>query len=110
MAGIVIKFDKARLCPFALAEGSVRSTALIPVPTVALEGFAVEDVAEAVFVATNAPFELREDSLAARLRDWFKVRAGYPSLSVGDVVSVRCAGETSGTVRVEAVGFSKVGA
>lgn len=110
MAGIVVKFDKARMCPFALAEGTVRAQALIPVPNQMLEGLSVEDVAEAVFEATNAPFELKDGSLSQRVRDWFRIRSGYPSLSVGDVVALRCAGDKDASVRVEAVGFSRVGA
>lgn len=114
MAGIIVKFDKARLCPFALAEGTVRPNALIALPQDVVQDCSVEDVAEAVFEATNAPFELPEGSLAARIRGWFANRTGkYPALSVGDTVQLRKgAGENLvvDTVRVEPIGFSKVGA
>ena len=78
--------------------------AMIPVPADVVADLSVEEVAEAVFEATNAPFEVT--GLAAIVRAWFtaKAEAGdfYPSLSVGDTVRM---GKT-GAVRVEPVGFS----
>lgn len=80
--------------------------ALIPVPSDVVADLSVEEIAEAVFEATNAPFEVT--GLAAIVRAWFTAEAAkgkfYPTLSVGDVVRMG----RDGAVRVESVGFSAV--
>jgi hypothetical protein len=81
--------------------------ALILVPTHLVTGLSPEEVAEEVFVATNAPFDV--EGLAAEVRSRIAARASsgtyFPSLSVGDYVRLGLSGPT---VKVESVGFSRV--
>lgn len=83
-----------------------RTRVMIPVPMDVVADLSVEQVAEAVFEATNAPFMVT--GLADIVRAWFTVKAEegrfYPSLSVGDIVRMGA----DGAVRVESVGFSRV--
>jgi len=87
-------------------EPTARTRITLPVPMDVVEGLSVEEVAEAVFVATNAPFEVA--GLAAVVRAHFvaaaEVGAFYPTLSVGDVVRMGA----DGAVEVASVGFTRV--
>lgn len=80
--------------------------ALILVPTALVADLTAAEVAEQVFVATNAPYEV--DGLAGAIRGRFAARAErgvfYPALSVGDYVRTG----KGQTVKVEPVGFSTV--
>lgn len=107
MAAIIIRYDRDRIDPLALAEG-VRTLALVPVPDELVEDLGTEEAAEAIFKATNAPEEVIEaDALAAHVARWFSGRPGtYPVLAVGDVVDLRRVGQPRRSVRVDPVGFS----
>ena len=80
---------------------------MIPVAADLVADLTPEEIGEAVFVATNAPFEV--EGLAADVREVFtglaKIDSFYPTLSVGDVVRV---GLNGIAVRVESAGFSRV--
>lgn len=111
MAGIIVRFSIARLDQIALAEGSIPRIAIIPVSEKDLLGMCTEEIAEAVFAATNAPAGLRISGLAKTLRAWFArpANAGrFPALSVGDVVEVKRLGGDNHKVRVEPIGYSTV--
>lgn len=73
-------------------EGAAQETVVVEVETGLLVGRSIEDVAEAVFVATNAPTEVVAESrlscaILAGLLDSMG-RAQHRSLSVGDTVEV----------------------
>jgi hypothetical protein len=97
-----LRIEFAKRSP--LAESTV---AWLLVPTDLVEGLSPEEVAEEVFVATNAPFQV--EGLAGAIRARFTRKAEeqgiyYPTLSVGDYVR---AGKGP-TVKVESIGFSRV--
>jgi hypothetical protein len=98
-----LRIEFAKRHPLAVES----TVAWLLVPTDLVEGLSPEEVAEAVFVATNAPFQV--DGLAGAIRARFTRKAEeqgirYPTLSVGDYVR---AGKGP-TVKVEPVGFSRV--
>jgi hypothetical protein len=76
--------------------------ALLLIPTGLVEGLSPEEVAEEVFVATNAPFEV--EGLAAEVRSRLATKGLGKALSVGDYVRLG----NGPTVKVEGVGFSRV--
>lgn len=69
-----------------------------------------EEIAEAVFTATNAPFEV--GGIAAVIRERFHSLAEhgffFPSLSVGDTVTIGSILLGEVTLRVEPFGFSRI--
>lgn len=80
----------------------------LEVPAYLVSDRSLEEVADAVFTATNSPFEMEAGTLQYAIRSAYWKLAQkelyYPSLSVGDVVSL----PDRGSVRVEPVGFSSV--
>lgn len=140
MSSIVVSFDSGRIDPFSPTK-KLAMIALVDEQVVELglgefvvedfgtgagagagraavhESISVEDVAEAVFEATNSPHRLKAGSLAQFVRQWFTDRHArrgetYPTLSVGDVVTFRrrtgSGAQLVERVRVAGVGFEKV--
>lgn len=97
--------------------GAEQQQVLIPVPADLTEHKSLEDIAEAVFVAVNAPYPMESETLEYFIQDqWSDLRdsmasvgmSGLRSVSVGDTVSLGGDAETGHAVSCERIGWTKI--